>query len=47
VLLARAAVLAVAGEEPEETPRRVAGWRRLERRTRAGTPRSWRDDMRR
>ncbi|MFE2266935.1 acyl-CoA carboxylase subunit epsilon [Streptomyces griseosporeus] len=47
VLLARAAALAVAGEEPEETPRRVAGWRRLERRTRAGTPRSWRDDMRR
>ncbi|MFH8937571.1 acyl-CoA carboxylase subunit epsilon [Streptomyces griseosporeus] len=47
VLLARAAVLANAGEETEQTPRRTAGWRRLERRSRAGTPRSWRDDTRR
>ncbi|MFF5977086.1 acyl-CoA carboxylase epsilon subunit [Streptomyces sp. NPDC012769] len=52
VLLARTAALADAApdaaEAPEHAPvRRTARWRRLERRTRTGTPRSWRDDARR
>ncbi|MER7519405.1 acyl-CoA carboxylase epsilon subunit [Streptomyces sp. NPDC126499] len=52
VLLARTAALAetppAADETAEHAPvRRTARWRRLERRTRTGTPRSWRDDARR
>ncbi|MEV5613919.1 acyl-CoA carboxylase epsilon subunit [Streptomyces sp. NPDC052225] len=45
VLLARAAgTLEHAYAEGDEPAPRTARWRRLERRTRAGTPRSWRDD---
>ncbi|GAA3394568.1 acyl-CoA carboxylase epsilon subunit [Streptomyces roseoviridis] len=52
VLLARTAALAgtapAADEPADHAPvRRTARWRRLERRTRTGTPRSWRDDARR
>ncbi|MET9956851.1 acyl-CoA carboxylase epsilon subunit [Streptomyces sp. NPDC006339] len=52
VLLARTAALADAAPAADETSehapvRRTARWRRLERRTRTGTPRSWRDDARR
>ncbi|MFE5301566.1 acyl-CoA carboxylase epsilon subunit [Streptomyces sp. NPDC056632] len=55
VLLARTAALSGAGAEADAEPgegadprsRRTARWRRLERRTRTGTPRSWRDDTRR
>ncbi|WP_367322409.1 acyl-CoA carboxylase subunit epsilon [Streptomyces sp. HUAS ZL42] len=47
VLLARAAVPADPDEEGEQTDRRTAGWRRLERRSGPSTPRSWRDDVRR
>ncbi|MET9075764.1 acyl-CoA carboxylase epsilon subunit [Streptomyces sp. NPDC004232] len=49
VLLARAAAVNPEQEHAEgpEPARRTARWRRLERRTRAGTPRSWRDDAHR
>ncbi|MFI8829073.1 acyl-CoA carboxylase epsilon subunit [Streptomyces sp. NPDC053431] len=56
VLLARTAALTGPdaeagtdhpGEDTGAHGRRTARWRRLERRTRAGTPRSWRDDTRR
>ncbi|MEV5975235.1 acyl-CoA carboxylase epsilon subunit [Streptomyces sp. NPDC051921] len=53
VLLARTAALtgqdadADPGEGTDPRGRRTARWRRLERRTRTGTPRSWRDDARR
>ncbi|MFE0915824.1 acyl-CoA carboxylase epsilon subunit [Streptomyces sp. NPDC058812] len=43
VLLARAGVLPGQDEEAKQADRRTACWRRLERRTRPGTPRSWRD----
>ncbi|WND34675.1 acyl-CoA carboxylase epsilon subunit [Streptomyces sp. BB1-1-1] len=43
VLLARAGVLPGRDEEAKQADRRTACWRRLERRTRPGTPRSWRD----
>ncbi|MFD8820489.1 acyl-CoA carboxylase epsilon subunit [Streptomyces sp. NPDC059627] len=47
VLLARAAAAGSTEQDHAESPesgRRTARWQRLERRTRAGTPRSWRDD---
>lgn len=43
VLLARAGMLPGQDEEAKQADRRTACWRRLERRTRPGTPRSWRD----
>lgn len=47
VLLARVVALADSDEDAEQTHRRTAGWRRLERRSVPSTPRSWRDDTRR
>ncbi|MFB7085273.1 acyl-CoA carboxylase epsilon subunit [Streptomyces sp. NPDC056296] len=45
VLLARAGALPGQDEEAKQADRRTACWRRLERRTRPGTPRSWRDTV--
>lgn len=47
VLLARAAACAESDDDVQQAGRPTAGWRRLERRSGPGTPRSWRDDMRR